>query len=102
MRVNKIYRHQLNSDIKKDILVYEEKDDQFSTGVYKTKSQEFLIIASRSTLSTEMRYLNSNKPDEEFKLFAKREKNHEYSINHFGDSFYILTNSERILKTLEL
>ena len=41
-----------------------------------------------------MRFLNANTPDEEFKLFAKREKNHEYSINHFGDSFYILTNSE--------
>ena len=94
MRVNKIYRHQLNSDIKNDILVFEEKDDQFSTGVYKTKSQEFLIIASRSTLTTEMRFLNANTPDEEFRLFAKREKNHEYSINHFGDSFYILTNSE--------
>ncbi|MEC8367355.1 MAG: S9 family peptidase [Bacteroidota bacterium] len=94
LRVNKIYRHQLNSDIKNDILVFEEKDDQFSTGVYKTKSQEFLIIASRSTLTTEMRFLNANTPDEEFKLFAKREKNHEYSINHYGDSFYILTNSE--------
>ena len=94
LRVNKIYRHQLNSDIKNDILVFEEKDDQFSTGVYKTKSQEFLIIASRSTLTTEMRFLNANTPDDEFKLFAKREKNHEYSINHFGDSFYILTNSE--------
>ena len=94
LRVNKIYRHQLNSDIKNDILVFEEKDDQFSTGVYKTKSQEFLIIASRSTLTTEMRFLNANTPYDEFKLFAKREKNHEYSINHFGDSFYILTNSE--------
>jgi len=94
LRVNKIYRHQLNSDIKNDILVFEEKDDQFSTGIYKTKSQEFLIIASRSTLTTEMRFLNANTPDDEFKLFAKREKNHEYSINHFGDSFYILTNSE--------
>ena len=74
MRVNKIYRHQLNSDIKNDILVFEEKDDQFSTGVYKTKSQEFLIIASRSTLTTEMRFLNANTPDDEFKLFAKRRK----------------------------
>ncbi len=94
LRVNKIYRHQLNSDIKNDILVFEEKDDQFSTGVYKTKSQEFLVIASRSTLTTEMRFLNANTPNEEFQLFTKREKNHEYSINHFGDSFYILTNSE--------
>jgi len=94
LRVNKIYRHQLNSNVDNDVLVFEEKDDQFSTGIYKTKSQKFLIIASRSTLTSEMRFLNANTPDEEFKLFAKREKNHEYSINHFGDNFYILTNSE--------
>jgi oligopeptidase B len=94
LRVNKIYRHQLNSDIKNDILVFEEKDDQFSTGVYKTKSQKFLVIASRSTLTTEMRFLNANTPNEEFKLFTKREKNHEYSINHFDNNFYILTNSQ--------
>ena len=94
LRVNKIYRHQLNSNVENDVLVFEEKDDQFSTGIYKTKSQKFLIIASKSTLTSEMRFLNANTPDEEFKLFAKREKNHEYSINHFGDNFYILTNSE--------
>ena len=94
LRVNKIYRHQLNSNVDNDVLVFEEKDDQFSTGIYKTKSQKFLIIASRSTLTSEMRFINANNPIEEFQLFAKREKNHEYSINHFGDSFYILTNSE--------
>ena len=94
LRVNKIYRHQLNSDIKNDILIFEEKDEHFSTGIYKTKSQEYLIIASRSTLTSEMRFLNANTPNEEFQLFTKREKNHEYSINHFDNNFYILTNSQ--------
>ena len=94
LRVNKIYRHQLNSDVKNDILIFEEKDEQFSTGIYKTKSQEYLIIASRSTLTSEMRFLNANTPNEEFQLFTKREKNHEYSINHFDNNFYILTNSK--------
>ena len=94
LRVNKIYRHQLNSDVKNDKLIFEEKDEQFSTGIYKTKTQEYLIIASRSTLTSEMRFLNANTPNEEFQLFTKREKNHEYSINHFDNNFYILTNSE--------
>ena len=94
LRVNKIYRHQLNSDVKNDILIFEEKDEHFSTGIYKTKSQEYLIIASRSTLTSEMRFLNANTPNEEFQLFTKREKNHEYSINHFDNNFYILTNSQ--------
>ena len=94
LRVNKIFRHEINSESKKDILVYEEKDDEFSTGISKTKSQDYLIIYSRSTLSSEIRYLNSNKPKEKFKLFLKREDNHEYSISHFSDNFYIMTNSK--------
>ena len=94
LRVNKIFRHEINSETKKDILVYEEKDDEFSTGISKTKSQDYLIIYSRSTLSSEIRYLNSNKPKEKFKLFLKREDNHEYSISHFSDNFYIMTNSK--------
>ncbi len=93
LRVNKIFKHKLNSDSKKDVLVYEEKDDEFSTGISKTKSQDFLVISSRSTLSTELRYLNANNPENKFKLFLKREQNHEYSISHFQDNFYILTNS---------
>ena len=93
LRVNKIFKHKLNMDSKKDVLVYEEKDDEFSTGISKTKSQDFLVISSRSTLSTELRYLNANNPENKFKLFLKREQNHEYSISHFQDNFYILTNS---------
>ena len=94
LRVNKIFKHKLNTDSKEDELVYEEKDESFSIGVSKSKSEKFLFISSRSTLTSEVRFLDANKPDDQFKIFNKRIEGHEYSISHFKDNFYIITNKD--------
>ena len=44
LRVNKIFKHKLNTDSKEDELIYEEKDESFSIGVSKSKSEKFLFI----------------------------------------------------------
>jgi len=92
LRAYKIFRHVLGSDPSQDIEIYHEKDPTFSTSIYKTKSDRFLIIACYQTLSTEMRYLDADNPTGEFKIFQEREKDHEYSISHYKDKFYIVTN----------
>ena len=92
LRVNKIHKHQLGSDVGEDELVYEEKDKEFSTGIYKTKSNKFLVIGSGSTLTSEVRYIDADNPSEEPKLFLKRVEGHEYSIDHYKNDFYIKTN----------
>ncbi len=92
LRAFKIFRHVMGTDPSRDTEIYHEKDNTFSTTVYKTKSDRFLIIASYHTLSTEMRYLDADNPFGDFKLFQEREKDHEYSISHYKDKFYIVTN----------
>ncbi len=92
LRASKIHRHQLGTPIKKDQVVYHEKDETFGCHVYKTKSKKFLIIGSYSTLSTESRILDANTPTKSFQVFQPREEDHEYSIEHFEDKFYIVTN----------
>lgn len=87
-----IYRHTLGTDPSQDALVYEEEDDEFNAFVWKTKSKKYMIIGSEQTLSTEYRYLDAKNPTGDFTVFLPREENHEYSIDHFGDSFYIRTN----------
>ena len=94
LRVDKIFKHKLNSDAKSDQLIYEEKDESFSVGVSKSKSEKFLFINSRSTLTSEVRYTDASNPDRKFKVFSKREEGHEYSISHFNDSFFIITNKD--------
>ena len=77
--------------------VYFEADDTFSVYSYKTKSDKYIVIGSSSTLSQEFRYVDANKPDDEFKIFQKRLDNLEYSISHFKDKWYIVTNKDNAI-----
>jgi len=97
LRSDKIYKHVLGTDVSEDILIFEEKDEAFWAFAYKSKSKRFIIIGSYSTLSTEYSYLDANDPDGEFKLIHPREKDLEYSIAHYGEDFYILTNKDNAL-----
>lgn len=103
LRPYQIYRHVLGTDTAKDKLVYEESDETFSAYVFKTKSKKYLMIACHQTLSTECRFLEADSPDGEFNLIQARERDHEYSVDHFGDKFYIRTNygakNFRLMKT---
>jgi len=103
LRSYRIYRHVLGADPAKDELVYEENDETFSCFVFKTKSKKYLVIGSEQTLSAEYRYLDAGNPGGKFQVFLPREKNHEYSIDHFAGDFYIRTNLEaknfRLMKT---
>lgn len=92
LRSFKIMKHILGTPISEDKIVYIEEDDTFTTSVYTAKSKEFIMIGSQSTVSTEYRYLNANRPNEEFKIFCPRRRNHEYSVYHYKNHFYILSN----------
>lgn len=94
LRYHKIYRHKLGTPESGDVEVYHEEDDTFRTFVYRSKSERYIIIGSRHTLSSEYRILDAGNPEGEFTLFNPRERNHEYSIDHVGDRFYIVTNLE--------
>ena len=106
LRSFKIFKHILNSDSNNDLEVYHETDETFNTFVYKTKSKKYIVIGSSSTVSSEYRVLDANTPDGEFKLFQKRKRDLEYSIAHYNDSFYIISNCDgatnfKLLKTHE-
>ena len=106
LRSDKIFKHKLGTNSKEDVLVYFEKDDTYDVEIAKSKSKKYLAIESGSTLTTEYRILNADNPDGKFEIFQKRKKGVEYSINHYKDSFYIMTNKDKatnfkLMKTLE-
>ena len=92
LRSFQIYAHELGTDQSKDVLIFQEDDETFSCYAYKTKSNEYIVINSSSTLSDEYRLIPASSPHEKPKVFQKREKGLEYNIYHHGDFFYILTN----------
>jgi len=94
LRAFKIFKHTLGTSSEDDVEVYHEKDETFSTYVYKTKSGKYIVVGSYATVSSEFRYLNADTPNGDFVLFQKREREHEHSITHFDGSWYILTNMD--------
>ncbi len=106
LRPDKIYKHKLGTDPKEDEVVFHEKDETFNVSVYKSKSRKYIIISSESTLTSEYQLLTSDTPEGKFKLFQKRTRGLEYSVSHYDDSFYILTNKDdatnfKLMKTHE-
>ncbi len=105
LRSYKIFKHQLGTAVSQDEEVYHEADETFSTFVYKSKSDKYIIIGSYQTLSTEYRILEADQPNGKFRIFQPRQRKLEYSIAHFGDKFYIRTNLDaqnfRLMETSE-
>lgn len=106
LRSYKIFKHKLGTDPSEDIEVYHEQDETYSTYVYKTKSKKYIVIGAWATNSQEYRILSADRPDEELTLFNPRKKDLEYSISHFNDHWYILTNKDgafnfKVMKTPE-
>ena len=101
----KIFRHKIGVDYKKDQLVYHEKDNEYYIGVYRSKSGKYIIIWNSSTLVNDYHVLNADKPNGKFINFTPRGTEHEYSIVHYGNKFYILTNwdahNKRLMETKE-
>ena len=106
LRSDKIYKHKLGDAVTNDTLIFTEDDDTFGVSVYKTKSRKYIVITSYSTLTTEYQILNADTPEGEFRIFQPRVRGLEYSINHFENDFYIVTNANnainfKLMKTSE-
>lgn len=106
LRPEKIFRHTKDTDAQNDQVVYHEKDETFTTFVYRSKSKEYIIIGSNSTMTTEYQILKADQPNDKFTIFQPRERGLEYNISHFNDSFYIVTNKDgatnfKLMKTNE-
>ena len=92
LRSYKVMKHVIGTPVSEDKEIYVEKDETFSTYVYKTKSKKYMIIASSHTLSSEYHFLDADDPDGKFRIIQPREMDHEYSVDHYKDKFYIHTN----------
>ncbi|MDV7188422.1 S9 family peptidase [Lutibacter sp. TH_r2] len=94
LRSEKIFRHVLGTNPSEDVEVFHEDEETYGCYVYRTKSKKYIIIGSSSTVSTEYRFISTENPTEDFKIFQERERDLEYSIAHYGTDFYVLTNKD--------
>ncbi len=91
-RPYRLKRHVLGADPAGDAAVYDEPDEAFRIGINRTKSDRYLVLTSGSTLQSEVRVLDADRPDGPFRLVEPRAPKLEYYVDHHGDRFYIRTN----------
>jgi oligopeptidase B len=91
-RSNQLWQHQVGGT--KNDLVYEEKDTLFRIGVTKTRDKNMILLGSFAATMGEWRYLPADQPTGEWKMILPREKDHEYSVDHYNGEFYITTNKK--------
>ncbi|MCD0443642.1 S9 family peptidase [Glycomyces sp. A-F 0318] len=92
-RPHQVWRHVLGET--EDVLVYQEDDERFRTGIGLTRSKGYLVVYSGSSTTTEYRYLDADDPTGEFTVFGNgREQGVEVVIDHQGDRFWVLHNKD--------
>jgi len=94
LRNNIVRKHILGTPAETDKDIYSEADETFNLNVTETKSHKYILINADQTLTTETRYIESSKPDSDPEIFEARHKNHEYQVDHLGNTFYIRTNCD--------
>lgn len=92
-RPSKVFKHTLGSDPAEDVLIYEESDPRFYCGVGKTRSEAFIVISAGMNDQDELRIIPTENLEEEPRLIQARQDGLEYSLEHQGDRFLILTNA---------
>ncbi|MFQ5649876.1 MAG: S9 family peptidase [bacterium] len=92
----KLFRHTLGVDAANDQLIHFEEDEAYFLSVYKTKSKAYLMLELESNTTSEVWYLDANRPAGRFKVIHPRQHKMEYAVEHHGDRFFIMTNDDAI------
>ena len=87
------FRHTLGAASDSDELVYKEENHGFYVHIGETQSGDYLVLDISDHESTEAYLIDAHDPKASPRLVAARRDKHEYSLEHNGDTLYILTNS---------
>jgi oligopeptidase B len=87
-----VWRHTLGTPTEDDMLVMQEDDERFELSVEPTKSERYIVFTSTSQVTSELSVLESDDPSGKPRLIETRRHGVEYSVDHQGDRFLILTN----------
>jgi oligopeptidase B len=84
-----LWKHDVSAN--KTDKVHEEKDVLFNIGVGKTRDKKVILLGAGAKTSSEYMWIPADNPSAEWKIVVPREEGHEYSVDHYGDKFYIRT-----------
>jgi oligopeptidase B len=89
-RPDRIYRRALGDSA--ETVVVREPDSLYFLALGKSRDRAYLLAQSSSFTTGEVRYLPAARPADEWRVLLPRREGVEYSAEHHGDDFLVLTN----------
>ncbi|KAH7293575.1 hypothetical protein KP509_28G031500 [Ceratopteris richardii] len=103
----KVWRHKLGTEQSEDVLLYHEKNEEFSLSLLKSESQEYVFVNSNSKITSFVLYLKVEDAPQEFKPLTPCISGTDFTVSHRGGHFFIqkrndeLYNSELLVCSIE-
>jgi oligopeptidase B len=91
-RPRRVLCHAVGSD-SADVILHDQPDPRYFLELGATQSRRFLLLGVHDHETAEISLIDANNPLAPPRLIAPRQREHDYSVDHQGDNFIILTNS---------
>jgi oligopeptidase B len=88
-RSDTLYRRTLGGE---PVKVYEERDELYAIGVYRSKDRTLALLGVRSTDTWETWLVDAREPESEWRVVLPREKGHKYEVEHRAGTLFLRTN----------
>lgn len=88
-RPSTLWRMQLGTPA---VRVYHEADQRYYLHAYRSSSEQWLILASDSKNTSEVRVVDADQPAGDWQLLSRRCTGHEYHVDHGPDGLLIRSN----------
>ena len=93
-RPRTIFRHEVGTSIKQDLLIFEETSDAFTVSIGISSDEKYYFIKTSDHNTSEEYYFKSDEAKPNPKLIKKRKKGILYSVNSFNNYFWNHTNDK--------
>ncbi len=95
-RPYQVWRHRVGTDPAGDVLTYQEDDERFWLGLGTSRDERWLMLATGSKLTTEVRLLPADRPEEPWQVVAPRREGLDYDVEPAGDRLLIVHNRDHL------
>ncbi|MDY3127184.1 MAG: S9 family peptidase, partial [Corynebacterium sp.] len=95
-RPDRVWRHKVGTTQDKDVCVYHEPDEHFRVGVSVSSSEKYIIIGSYSSTTSELWYIEQERPEGSLYQLWSREPGVEYDVDHAvvdGEDRWLVTHN---------
>ncbi len=91
-RPRTIYRHEIGTPTKDDLLIFEEKSEAFTVGIGLSSDEKYFIISSSDHNTSEQYFFKVDENIPNPRIIQKRQRGIIYSVNSWNNYFYKHTN----------